>query len=365
MHKANFGMVLGCALLASSGSAQSALKAENSQIRVVPLYQSARGALAVITIAGGLPTSMIFDTCAGSFSIEQSVADRLQLRVVGSEESTDGATGRTEVVPLVEIPHLKISDVSVGTIKAQRRPYGEPDVIGLFSPSIFADHLVTLEFGSSRMRLSDPTSHPDGRAHAYKDGLPAASITVAGIAMNAFLDSGNTAEFTLPKRMMSKLSFIEAPREVGRATSVTGTQPVYRGKIRGDIRVGPLVLHNPTVGFLSDQSEANVGLPILRQLTFAIDPRRQMTWIFDPGIDRLPITSYAGRYGDYAVRASDGMLSVQRNSTSMVYRPLGSGLFENAETGYRIQFLREDKRILGLNLIRPEGNVTSASRGVE
>lgn len=52
---------------------------------------------------------------------------------------------------------------------------------------------------------------------------------------------------------------------------------MWGGRIRGTIRIGPLTLHDPEVSFLGDI--ANIGLPLIRQVTLVLDPAGKRSWV--------------------------------------------------------------------------------------
>jgi len=333
------------------------------QMLSIPFYQSAAQARVMVTIGDSLPTPMLFDTGTNGFDLDAPVADAMRLPVVDTGEAVDAATMKRVAVSIVSVPNFAVSGNPIGTVVANKNEPMDGDSVGVVGPYLFSGRLVILEFGQSRMRVSEASDAPDGRAFPFVENLPAVPINVAGIAIMSHFDSGADSELGLPIRLMKSLPFIEPPVQSGVATSMLGSQPQYRARIRGDVRIGSLVLHNPTVRFSGDRPYANVGLLILRRLTFAVDPKRQLTWLFDPKVDRLPIAVYAGRYGGFAVASRHGTLVItQQALPPATFVPLGSGLFENREDGARIQFRREGARSTGLWRISPKGRVTWAAR---
>jgi hypothetical protein len=333
------------------------------QMLSIPFYQSAAQARVMVTIGDSLPTPMLFDTGTNGFDLDAPVAERMNLRVVDTGEAVDAATMKRVAVSVVAVPNFAVSGIPIGTVEANKNEPFDPNSVGVVGPYLFSGRLVTLEFGQSRMRVSDASNAPDGKAFPFIENLPAVPIDVAGIPIMSHFDSGADSDLGLPTRLMKSLSFIEPPVRSGQVTSMLGKQPEYRARIRGDVKIGPLVLHNPRVGFSGDRPYANVGLLILRQMTFAVDPKRQLTWLFDPKSDRLPMTAYAGRYGEFAVASGQGKLTLTRDPLPpATFVPLGSGLFEDREDGARIQFRREGRKSTGLWRISPKGRVTWADR---
>ena len=147
------------------------------------------------------------------------------------------------------------------------------------------------------------------------------------------------------------------------AVSALGRQEVYAAQIDGDVVIGPLRLVNPRVTFSGTGAKANIGYGILRKLTLVIDPAGQRSWVLDPHRGMASFADYAGRYGPRAIRVENGNLVHQRDGRpAYILTPIGSDLFEIAETGDRIQFYRTNGRPERLDLITVEGHVAPAER---
>lgn len=101
--------------------------------------------------------------------------------------------------------------------------------------------------------------------------------------MPAHFDTGFDGALSLPIDLMDKVPLKEKARVVGRFKSINTEGEVYGGQIRGKIRVGPVELDNPDVTFLGDL--ANIGLPVIRQVTLVIDPLQKRNWVLKSGVD--------------------------------------------------------------------------------
>jgi hypothetical protein len=107
----------------------------------------------------------------------------------------------------------------------------------------------------------------------------------------------------------------------------------------------------------------DVGFPVLRHLTIVLDPAKKRTWILDPSSEKPTWADYTGRFGPRTIRLEQGNLIFQRDgrpANALVY--LGGDLFDMPATGDRIQFFRNEGRVVRLEVITRENRVSSSER---
>jgi hypothetical protein len=333
--------------------------------QIVPLYSSGSRALTMITIGEGPPAPVVFDTGEDKAFLVPDYAKRLNLSVVGSSSFVDEATGARSTVPLVRLVSPKLSGVAFELTEARVVDYAEPDMVGVVGPGVFSNRLVTLELSHNRVRVAPRTGDyiPRQPATPYFDHLPALKIDVGGIAVVAHLDSGADTGLSFSRTLMTKLRLKNPPVVSGKAQSASGTQDVYRGQIDGDVKIGPLVLHDPEVNFIGEGAGGNVGYDILRKLTIVMDPAGQRSWVLDPAQDSSSLAEYVGRFGPRSIRIEGQKLVHQRDGRpAFELEYLGGDLFEMTATGDRLQFYRRDGRVLRLDFITASGQVASEDR---
>jgi len=352
--------------LQPSATAQPSLSGEDQQ-KIVKLYSSGSPrALAMLTLGDGPPMPVVFDTGEDMTWLVTPYAKQLKLHVVGTGPLIDEATGRHSTVPLIHLPSPKLGGVAVSpSIPTMMIDYDEPNMVGVFGPGAFNGQLVTLELSHNRVRVGPltPATLPPGHGSPYFHDLPAMTIDVAGIPVLAHLDSGSTLGLGLGRGLMKKLKLKSAPVVIGTAHSVSGDQDLYSAQIAGDVRIGPVVLHDPEVSFAGDGEGGNVGYDIIRQLTLVMDPAGQRSWVLDPADLSGPLDQFAGTFGERRVHVADGKLQYQREGRpSFALEYLGGDLFEIPETGDRVQFRRTGGRVTALELITADGQTLSAAR---
>jgi hypothetical protein len=351
-------------LLASPGAGQPAAP-EAPRETIVPIYLSATRALMVVTIGDRPPVPVVFDTGTEDNLLQRTYVEAMHFAPVGTTTIVDGANGSATSAPVVALPEARLGGQPVRDLRAASFPYREEEAIGVFGPNSFSGNLVYVELGRSRLRLRPKSAAalPRGEATPYLDGLPAARIEVAGMSLAAHLDSGNDSTLFLPRALIGRLAFHAPPTIVGRARSASGEQDLYGARLRGDVRIGPILLHDPEVTFI-DGPNANVGLPVIRRLTILLDPEGRRDWILQPpALGPAALHAYAGRYGARTIRVERGTLSYQRDGRSPVaFAPIGEDLFENPANGDRLQFRREGGRVVGFDLIADGGQIVAADR---
>jgi hypothetical protein len=277
----------------------------------------------------------------------------------------DESTGKVSTVPLVPFASPKLSGVDLELKQGAVVDYSEPDMVGVFGPGAFKGRLVTLELARNQVRLAPLTEDnlPPGKPSPYFHNLPAITINVAGTPVLAHLDSGQNGGLALGTGLMSKLKLKSAPAVIGQARSISGTQDIYGAQIEGDLKIGPLVLHDPQVVFGGDGERANVGYEIMRKLIVVMDPKGQRSWVLDPADLKGSFEQFAGVFGVRTVRVEAGRLVYQRKGRpAFELHYLGGDLFEISETRDRIRFHRRDGQVSGFDLIDVDGNVTRADR---
>jgi predicted aspartyl protease len=251
---------------------------------VIELFQSERRVLVMMQMGEGELVPMVFDTGSDGHSIDQLVVDRNHLAQVGEVIAVDGTTGNEQHLPQVALPNVSLGKLAVGTIEAAAQSYDRTDAMGIISSEMFEGSLVVLELGRNRVRLLPraTTPHPDGPGVPYVRDIATIDIVMPdGIALPAHFDTGYNGALSLPIEMMDKVPLMSPATVVGRFKSINTEGDVYGAQIRGVIRIGSVTLENPHVTFLGDL--ANIGLPVIRQITLVMDPENNLSWALEPG----------------------------------------------------------------------------------
>ena len=356
-------LVFAAAVLAWSTQGAAAEKPPAPFTEIVPLYISVDRPLAMLTIGDAAPLPVIFDTGTDENVIDEPLATKAGLKVVGHSTSVDGATGKAKEVPVAETPDPRLSGVPLDTKTVQLFDYRSGDEVGIFGPYSFGDRYVVIELSLNRVRIMPKNSGftPPGTGHAYVENLPATQVRIAGKFYDAVLDTGNDSLLALPNALLKSIPLKTPAKIVGKAISAHGEQDVLGGELAGSLDVGPFSVKEPEVSFLSD-SVVNVGFNAIRYLTVVLDPAGKRTWVLDPATEKPTWSDFTGRFEPRTIRLEQGKLVHQRDGRPpYVLTYLGGDLFE-METGDRIQFFRKEGRVVRLELITRDNRVSPAER---
>jgi predicted aspartyl protease len=267
-------------------------KANSAAAREIELYQSLNRVLVMMRVGDGDLVPMVFDTGSDGATIERSLAERLQLKEIGQVRAVDGTTGNEQLLTEVAIPDVRLGGLEVGRIDAAVFDYDRNDAMGIVSSEMFTDSLLYLDLSNDRALLTPRNTSrlPAGAATEYVEGIPSTHIVLPdGSTLPAHFDTGYNAALSLPISMMNKIPLFDQAKVIGRFKSINTEGEVYGGRVRGTIKIGPVTLENPDVAFLGDL--ANIGLPIIRQITLVIDAVADRNWVLPAGAQPEPNNS--------------------------------------------------------------------------
>ena len=249
--------------------------------QTIPMYVSARRALVMLRVGDHPPAPVVFDTGTNGNLLDLAYARRLGLPETGPSHSVDGSTGKPVPGFTTTLARARLGGVPIDEAPATVFEYPREDEVGIFGPNSFPNRLVTIDFAKSRIRIEEkgPDTIPKVPSFPYGDSrLPELTIDLAGTKVKAVLDTGNDASLLLPLSLASKLPLKGALVESGSATSAAGTQPIYRARLKGSIRIASVELKDTDLYFMKGGSP-NVGLPVLRKLALTFDPTEGRTWV--------------------------------------------------------------------------------------
>ncbi|WP_172448414.1 retropepsin-like aspartic protease [Caulobacter mirabilis] len=255
---------------------------------VIPLYQSSKRVLVMMRIGDHPPAPVVFDTGTNDNILDTTYAAKFGLPRLGPSTSID-----TSGQPVPGY-HTRLADVRLGGVPVADGPanvfdYDNTDEIGIFGPNSFPEKLTVLDLRKSELRILPKSAIKtmDGPGAPYlggaATGLPALPVSLPGLTVQAILDTGSDSELLLPLELAAKLPLSGKLEKNGRVVSAGSSQPIFEGRIAGDVQVGPITLHNPLVRFIP-KGHPNIGLPVLRRMTLAFDPVDGRTWVVDGGV---------------------------------------------------------------------------------
>jgi len=258
--------------------------------QIIPLDLTGPHPTAQLTVDGHAPFAVIFDSGAGANLFATAVAKDLGLPNEG--EIQVGSPGAS--APLVgfrtTLRHARLGDAEIKNAFAVvvDIPGAMGSISGAISPNAFSGRLVRFEFAASRALVLDkaPGAVPSGPAYRYAGegghALPAVEIEVAGKKILAHADSGSGHGLGFPLELAKQLPLLGPLEPRPDIHMMGGDHKAYAARISGKVRVGPLELTDPEVGFAEGVPIANVGIEVLKRLTLVLDPETQRDWVLLP-----------------------------------------------------------------------------------
>jgi hypothetical protein len=201
------------------------------------------------------------------------------------------------------------------------------------------------------------------------NGLPAIEIRLPFVEgqqpinpVIGTLDSGYNDQLSLPADYITKVRLSAPATIIGKATSLTGTQDIYGGRIDGEVVIGTVRLTNPDVSFLGPVP--NVGLQVMKEMRFLLDPQAERGWVMSPTILSLSqLQAYPGQYGIRRIAIKNAQLVYQREGgPERMLTALGADLFDLGESRDQVQFERVNGQIAKLILLTSDNRMLPFER---
>lgn len=259
----------------------------------VPLDLSRPRPIAMLTIGAGETVPVIFDTGASGNVLDLDYARSAGLPDEGPAQVGTPAGGPPLTGFRTRIDSGRLGNASIAGARAVALSMGAMqrlNVRGVFGPGTFSGRLVHLDLARGEIRVTAKTAGtlPSGPAHPYSDmgmrSLPGVAVEIGGRGYHAHMDTGQPGMLMMPMTMTGEVPLDGALTDGPPARLADGVPRAVRiGRIRGAVRVGPLVLENPEVRFMEGLNRVNVGMAVLRGATIVFDPAERRSWLLPRG----------------------------------------------------------------------------------
>ena len=167
---------------------------------------------------------------------------------LGRSTAIDGSLGKPVAGFLTEVKGASLGNVSIDDGQANAIDYDLPNEKGIFGPNSFPGKLVQMDLGNGSISVKPKTAAtlPPGTGIPYigkgDDALPSVIIDLGTLQIAAEIDTGNNEAILFPLSLANRLSLEAALKKVGEATSAAGQQPLFRARLKGALKIGPLTL---------------------------------------------------------------------------------------------------------------------------
>jgi len=250
----------------------------------VPMQLARNKPVVEVMINGKGPFKLFLDTGAAATVLNKDLADELQLPVVGTIHIGDPANPQAITANQVQVEQLSLGGAvfskfkAVSWDRAALYPSGGPR--GVLGMPLFADLLLTLNYpqGKVDIRRGELPSANGNDILTYKlskGGTFRIPVSVAGINIDADLDTGASGGLGLPKKYIEQLPLAANPVEIGRGRTVNGEFSVFGAKLNGVVKIGGHSFENPDIEFNEYLPGVVLGYRFLRHFVITIDQKNQ------------------------------------------------------------------------------------------
>lgn len=169
-------------------------------------------------INGGEPLEILYDTGSQGAVISQSLATKLDLKVIGEALIGSPAGGTPISAKVVMVDRLDIGNYQARDIEAVimddgKLPANTNMIIG---NNQFSGAQIELNFAEQRFRLSIAANSDSAGWNSLDGrGLPTATVTIGKEIIPLYIDSGNPGWLDLPKSVADKVPLKGPLRETG------------------------------------------------------------------------------------------------------------------------------------------------------
>jgi len=201
----------------------------------------------------------------GLIEVTPELAKSLDLPVVGEAIGGDpsGKNSRTMHVMMaesVDIANAHFGQVEVGEL-GRPTAEGVDGVIGL--------QLFRFEVDGGGLPAADGKTV---LTYTAEHGVPNIEVDVAGVTVQADLDSGSPALLSIPLSIAKSLPLAEEPKVVGHARTMSNDFDVYGAALKGDVHIGGITITDPRLDFVEIFPVGNLGFRFLKDYAVTFDP---------------------------------------------------------------------------------------------
>jgi predicted aspartyl protease len=216
--------------------------------------------------------------------VSQTLVERLQLPIVEGFRLSDGSGKNSRNVDGVRIDAVRLGNVSFNQVLAlvwgdDPEGEGKPGTYGTIGFELFKDYVVTFDYPGKRLLIATgELPKADGMAvlsYTLDRGTPRVPITLAGLSLEAWIDTGGVGKILLPPSLAEKLPLRTPLRHAGKVATILNEVDLYRSELEGDLRIGNASLHNPILLFAEVLQSPNIGRDALHEFVITFDQRNK------------------------------------------------------------------------------------------
>lgn len=334
-----------------------------------------------ISINGKGPYLFGFDSGFGAqLEIDTELAAELGIQsngttTIGDGSGNAGVTLQTGIANAVQIGNETFSAVNAILRNNTRKNVpGMEQVRGIVGIGMFEQYLLTIDYPGMQMRLEKGTlaSPNEKDILSYEPvggGIPEIKINVGEHTISAVIDTRSmSAEFKLPGSMINKLTFLTAPKVIGKGRTISSVIDVTEVKVKESIQLGQFIFTEPVITYPSLNESAIIGSKLLKRFIITIDQQnKRIRFVKGPeAVTNSSLAAFTGQYaGGRTITAEGEFLFIQRpGGTPLKMLPKGTDEFTlEMVPGAILKFERdENKKVVAMKVSRGDDNWETAKR---
>jgi hypothetical protein len=237
-----------------------------------------------VMINGQGPFVFGLDTGASTaFHINPKLAQSLHLPVVSHTQLHAPGESKSNPAPIVDV--VRIDDLTVaghtfhhalGIASPSARENG-----GVLCIELFKDVLVSLDYPNDRLTISEDTLPIPDQQNVFDyvedHTTPVLPVSLGPLNTTGHLDTGarqTKADVMVPLKLAAQLPLMEPMKRSGSVADALGHETErYTATLNGDLQIGALAFHNPTLLISDWVSYINLG-GICNKLVIVLDERQ-------------------------------------------------------------------------------------------
>lgn len=235
-------------------------------------------------INGRGPFVFGLDTGAsGAFSIHPKLAESLGLPVVSQTHIHAPGESKDNPAPVANV--VRVDDLTVAGHAFHHAlgvaSPGERENGGTLCIELFKDVLVSLDYPNDRLTISENALPSPDQQNVFEyvedHTTPVLPISLGPLNTTGHLDSGarqTKADVMVPFKLASQLPLMEPMQRSGFVADSLGRKTErYTATLNGDLRIGALTFHNPTLVISDWVPYVNLG-GLCNKLVIVLDERQ-------------------------------------------------------------------------------------------
>jgi predicted aspartyl protease len=244
-----------------------------------PLTLSRSAPVVEATIGGKGPYRFLIDTGTGGHGrISPAIAQQLGLAVAGEVRAGDGS-GRVQTRRSYRLESVELGGVTFKNVQMAELPVlpgREREIDGILGVDLFANHLLTLDYGNQRLTLSRDALPESAISYPAGPGPITLPLVIGNETLPTHLDTGNSvAALIIPQALTERLPLTGPPRSRGEARTAVSTVKMWEADIAAPVALGGVTLPIRTIGYPSLGANGNLGSKALAGTILRLDQRNR------------------------------------------------------------------------------------------